>query len=73
MASSAATDLGTLWTLQKDTRTARCRVVTHPLGLEIRVAIDGHLVSSRVFRESAKLIKQSRVSREVFEQDGWRV
>jgi hypothetical protein len=41
------------WTLTKDTRTAMCDVVAHPLGLEVRYAVRGELIRSLVFKETA--------------------
>ena len=68
---TSPSDLGVFWTLRKGTSTVMCRVTTHARGMEIHIEIDGATVSRRVFKESAKLIEQSRVARESFQQDGW--
>ena len=71
--SASATDLGTLWTLTKDTRTTTCRATTHPLGMELRLMIDRDLVSTGVFKDADGLFKQAEVWREKFEAKGWRL
>jgi hypothetical protein len=49
------TEIGTTWTLQKRGHRACCRVVTHLLGFELRLDVDGDLARSAVCRSVAEV------------------
>ena len=47
--------LGDAWTLRKDDRVARCILVTHPLGWELRL-MTSDLLRSQVCRSSEEIL-----------------
>ena len=62
----------TLWRLTKDTRTARCEVRAHPLGLELRYLVDEVLLRRDVVRNTPELETHLNDSRDGFLALGWR-
>jgi hypothetical protein len=46
----APRELATAWTLEKRKHRASCRLVEHPLGVEVLLAVDGDLLRSQVMR-----------------------
>ena len=48
-------ELGDAWTLRKGTKVARCRLVSHQLGWELRLLV-GELLRSQVCRSSDEIL-----------------
>lgn len=65
-------DEAEVWTMKKGERVARCVVVRHPLGLELRCLVDGELVRSNVHRDPEELKIMAFSWQEAFTAGGWR-
>lgn len=65
--------LDDLWTLTKDGREASCILVGHPVGMEVRVSVDGELKRSQAFRSGGGTDAVSTADdwRRQFERLGW--
>jgi len=61
-----------LWRLTKDTRTAVCSQRLHPLGLELRIDVDGDTRMTRVSRSVDEAWAERERLRMSMEAKGWR-
>lgn len=66
-----AKDLGEVWTLRKDARTARCVLQGYPVGIEARIVVDDELQRSEAFRDSKAMVDATWEWRRAFEAKGW--
>ena len=58
--------------LRKGTRLAECTVVTHPIGAELRVTVDGQVLRSQAGRTGmAPLLELGLQWKEAFEEKWW--
>jgi hypothetical protein len=61
------------WTLEKrSNRSARCVLVEHPAGVELRISVDGDLVFSRAFALAALARESATLHKADFFTLGWR-
>lgn len=62
-----------LWTLTKDSREASCVLVGHPIGMEVRVSVDGDLKRSQAFRsgDGAEALGLADEWRRQLQEKGW--
>ena len=42
--AGTGSDVGTLWTMKRHDRTARCALISRPGGLEVQVLVDGDIL-----------------------------
>ena len=63
-------DLGTAWTLHKRDREARCALVSHQLGWELRLMV-GELVRSQVCRSSDEILETAEAWKRAMVARGW--
>jgi hypothetical protein len=66
-----ARELGTLWTSRKGRQTARCVVVTHPLGWELRLSVANELIRSQVHRDQGALLTDADAWKAAMLEKGW--
>lgn len=66
-----AKDLGEVWTLEKNGHRARCVLQGHPIGTEARILVDGELLRTEAFRDSAGMINTTAAWRASYEAKGW--
>jgi hypothetical protein len=65
-------ELAELFALKKgNNRRARAVIVTHPLGLELRLTINGDLVRSQVFRDDGALLDEGDQWKAAMTEKGW--
>lgn len=57
--SGRTEEIATAWTLQKRGLEARCTIVTHPLGHELRLFCGQELIRTQVFRRGSNLIDEA--------------
>jgi len=60
-----------LWTLRKGQRTAVCAQALHPLGLELRLTVDGETLRTEVARSVEEGRAASERMRDLFRSKGW--
>jgi hypothetical protein len=60
-----------LWTLSRGKDDARCEVVNHPKGVELRYVMNRQPLITRVFDTWDELTHQARIWREGLESRGW--
>jgi hypothetical protein len=60
-----------LWALSRGKDDARCEVVTHPMGVELRYVMNRQPLITRVFETWDELTHQAHVWREGLEARGW--
>ena len=66
-------ELGELFAPKKGrVHRAKCIIVTHSLGLELRLPLNGELHRSQVFREDARLLDEGDAWKSALEVRGWR-
>ena len=65
-------ELGDAWTLRKGERVARCVLVTHPLGWELRL-MTPDLLRSQVCRSSEEILGTQEEWRAAMLSKGWYV
>jgi hypothetical protein len=66
------TERGTLWSLEKNGRTARADVrEIEGVGVELRYYWDAELMQSAIFRDGTELLKEAQVKRFDLEERGW--
>lgn len=70
-ARGRAKEMGEVWVLTKNGRTARCVLHGHPIGTEARVEIDGELHRTEAFRDSKAMVDATWDWRKAFEAKGW--
>ena len=63
--------LGELWTMTKGRRAATALVVTHPLGVELRLVVDDELLQSQAHRDDDQLLDQSNNWKTAMQAKGW--
>jgi hypothetical protein len=63
-------DLGDQWTLRKGANVARCTLVTHPFGWELRL-MTTDLLRSQVCRSSAEVLHTYEQWKAVLLANGW--
>ena len=63
-------DLGDAWTLRKGEKVARCILVTHPLGCELRL-MTSDLLRSQVRRSSEEILDTHEAWRTAMIGKGW--
>jgi hypothetical protein len=63
-------ELGDTWTLRKGERVARCLLVTHPLGWELRL-MTNDLLRSQVCRSSAEVLDTHQAWKIAMLATGW--
>ena len=63
-------DLGDAWTLRKGGQVARCILVTHPLGWELRL-MTNDLLRSRVCRSSEESLNTHEAWKAGMIEKGW--
>jgi hypothetical protein len=61
-----------LWTLRKGRLTAECFQALHPLGLELRLAVNGDTVRTGVARSVEEARAESQRMRDALYGRGWR-
>jgi hypothetical protein len=66
-----ARDVALIWRLTKGRKVAECRLVTNPLGAEIRVGADGEFVRSEAGRDPAVLLDLAAAWKAQFQEKGW--
>ena len=66
-------ELAELWTLTKREHRARCVIVTHPLGWELRLTVNGELLRGQVHRDQLALLTDSDQWRTALQQKDWRL
>lgn len=66
-----AKDLGEVWVLIKNGRTARCSLQGHPIGTEARITLDGDVIATKAFRDQKAMIDETAAWREAYEAKGW--
>jgi hypothetical protein len=61
------------WTLRRDATkgAALCRMLTHPLGHELRLEVSGQVVQSQVCRTDEDVLTCQERWRAVLEMKGW--
>ncbi len=59
------------WALQKGTRHATCRIVPHPLGVEVVVEVDHELMLTQVHRQEADADIHAATLEDQFREKGW--
>ena len=64
-------ELAVLWTLENATDRRRCVIVTHPIGLELRLEQNGGLLYSHASRDYEELLTIARERRASAEAKGW--
>ena len=64
-------ELGDAWTVRKRDKTARCVLLSHPLGWELRLIV-GELVRSQVCRSSDEILYTQESWRAAMFGKGWR-
>ena len=67
-----ATDLGEVWSVEKDGRRIECRLQGHPMGIEARLVFDGELRQTEAFSDSRVMIDVTNLWRLSLERKGWR-
>jgi hypothetical protein len=67
----APIELGNAWILRKDNKVARCLLVTHPLGWELRL-ITTDLLRSQVCRSSEEILNTHEQWKTAMIEKGWR-
>ena len=60
-----------LWRLTKGSRYARAVVVTHPLGVELRLLIDQELHQSQMHRNDDALLDQAEIWKQAMIAKDW--
>ena len=65
-------ELGDAWTLRKDAKVARCMLVTHPLGWELRL-MTNDLLRSQVLRSSEEILITHEQWKAALLEKGWDV
>ena len=63
-------DLGDVWTLRKEEKVARCILVTHPLGWELRL-MTTDLLRSQVCRSSEEILNTHEQWKAAMLAKGW--
>jgi hypothetical protein len=63
-------DLGDAWVLRKGASVARCSLVTHPLGWELRLTTSD-LVRSQVCRSTDEILSTHESWRQKLVEKGW--
>jgi hypothetical protein len=63
-------ELGDAWTLRKGEKVARCIVVTHPLGWELRL-MTSDLLRSQVCRSSEEILNTHEAWKTAMVEKGW--
>lgn len=66
-----AKDLGEVWVLTKNGRTALCSLQGHPIGIEARVTLDGDVIATQAFRDQKAMIDRTAAWRAAYEAKGW--
>jgi hypothetical protein len=66
-----ARELFSPWSLVKDDRTARCRAVTHPIGWELRLEIDGEVIRAKAHADDEPMILDIPAWCEDMLGEGW--
>ena len=63
-------DLGDAWILRKGAKVARCILVTHPLGWELRL-MTSDLLRSQVCRSSEEILNTDEAWKAAMLDRGW--
>ena len=63
-------DCGDAWVLRKDDKTARCSLVTHQLGWELRLITTG-LLRSQLCRSTEEVLRTQEIWRAMMRTEGW--
>jgi hypothetical protein len=64
-------DVADVWRLTKAGRHAECRLVTHPIGAEIRLEADGEFMRSEAKADPLALVDIAMMWKRQFEEKGW--
>jgi len=64
-------ELGDGWTLHKGEKVARCILVTHPLGWDLRL-MASDLLRSQVCRSSEEILNTHETWKRAMVEKGWR-
>jgi hypothetical protein len=64
--------LGDAWTLRKGTKVARCVLVSHQFGWELRLIV-GELLRSQVCRSSEEILSTGELWKAAMMTKGWHV
>lgn len=64
-------DVALVWRLTKGRKVAECRLVTNPLGAEIRVEAGGEFVRSEAGRDPLALVELAAKWKAQFHAKGW--
>jgi hypothetical protein len=65
--------LGEMWTLSKGGRKVACTLLTHPLGWELVVRIDGDLWRSQVCKTESEVFDVAEQWKPDWQAKGWEV
>ena len=65
-------ELGDAWTLRKGTKVARCVLVSHQFGWELRLIV-GELLRSQVCRSSEEILSTGELWKAAMMTKGWHV
>jgi hypothetical protein len=65
------TELDDAWTLQKGERTARCVLMSHLFGHELRLLIDGELRRSQVCRSVEEILTTHEAWKAAMIEKSW--
>lgn len=63
-------ELGDAWTLDKGSKTARCKLVSHQLGWELRLLV-GELLRSQVCRSGDEILTTQESWKAAMINRGW--
>ena len=64
-------ELAELWTVRQGEKRARCCIVSHPLGWELRLEATAELVRSQVHRDQFALLNDSDRWKTAMMEKGW--
>ena len=65
-------ELGDAWTLHKDDKGARCVLLSHLFGHELKLLIDGELFRSKVCKSSDEVLDTQEPWKAAMLKKGWR-
>ena len=65
------TELGDAWTLRKEDKVARCVLLSHLFGHELKLFIDGELFRSQVCKSSDETLDTQEKWKAAMLEKGW--
>ena len=64
-------DVALVWRLTRDNTGAECRLWTHPIGVQIRVDVEGEFVRSEAGRDPLPLLELAAAWKAQFHEKSW--